>query len=120
MRVWFADGTVGTIDLFDRLEKRGHVLGALRFDQPLFAQVAVDATGGALVWPNGASLGAEELYYAVPLLQRPWRRGLYSFGLAPGDDRRRVVLGVALVVALLMMAAALFSGCPAWVVPDPE
>lgn len=107
VRLSFADGVVGKVDLFDRLGGRGTTLGTLRFDRPLFAEVTVDPTEGGLVWPNGAALGAEELYYAIPVLRRPRGRGLYSWGLATGDSRNRETVAVAVAVLLVIAAVAL-------------
>ena len=58
----FADGTTGEVAVLDRM--RGPV-----FEQPRtpagFAEVAVDAETGTIVWPNGADLAPDTLYERV-------------------------------------------------------
>ena len=58
LRVVFADGIEGEIDISDRLF--GPVFEPLR-DYSLFCQVFVDEFG-AICWPNGADLAPDALY----------------------------------------------------------
>ena len=58
LRVGFTDGTVRVIDFEKDLV--GRLFGALK-DQGLFRQVRVE--GGTLVWPNGADVCPDALYY---------------------------------------------------------
>lgn len=65
LRLTFADGLVGDIDLADRLKvPRGPVLEPLR-EVEYFAKVAVDPELGTVVWPNGADLAPEVLHEQV-------------------------------------------------------
>lgn len=65
LRLTFADGLVGDVDLADRLRMpRGPVLEPLR-DVEYFAKVAVDPELGTVVWPNGADLAPEVLHEQV-------------------------------------------------------
>jgi hypothetical protein len=59
LRLTFADGTIGDVDL-SRLEWRG-VLEPLA-DHAFFAQVFVDPESGTIAWPNGVDLAPEPLY----------------------------------------------------------
>jgi hypothetical protein len=62
LRLTFADGRVGEIDLSSKLEGQvGPVFEPLR-DPEFFAQVQVDAELGTIVWPNGADLAPEVLH----------------------------------------------------------
>lgn len=62
LRLTFADGFVGHVDLADRLKApRGPMLEPLR-DVEYFAKVAVDPELGTVVWPNGADLAPEVLH----------------------------------------------------------
>ena len=61
LKVVFADGTSGMVDLSSRLS--GAVFEPLR-DPALLSQVKVDEYG-AVCWPNGADLAPDALYRAV-------------------------------------------------------
>lgn len=61
LRVRFADGTEGVVELEDRLF--GPVFEPLR-DPELFRQVRIDEFG-APCWPNGADLAPDALYEQV-------------------------------------------------------
>jgi len=63
LRLTFADGTVGEVDLA-YLAGRGPVFEPLR-DPEYFAQVSIDPDGGTIVWPNGADVAPETLYAAA-------------------------------------------------------
>lgn len=58
LRVAFADGVQGEVDLSDRLF--GPVFEPLR-DLDLFRQADIDEFG-AVCWPNGADLAPDALY----------------------------------------------------------
>lgn len=58
LRVEFADGVSGVVDLSDRLF--GPVFEPLR-DPMLFEQVSIDEFG-AIAWPNGADLAPDALH----------------------------------------------------------
>ena len=60
LEVTFDDGTVREVDLEPVLW--GEVFEPLR-DPDYFAQVTVDPDLGTVVWPNGADLAPEFLYY---------------------------------------------------------
>lgn len=62
IRVRFADGIEGEIDLANELE--GPVFLPLR-DRDYFRQFRVDPELHALVWPNGADFAPEFLYSRV-------------------------------------------------------
>ena len=62
LRLTFADGLVGDVDLADRFkEPRGPMFEPLR-DVEYFANVSVDPELGTVVWPNGADLAPEVLH----------------------------------------------------------
>lgn len=62
LRLTFADGNVGDVDLTDKLQARlGPVFEPLR-DVEYFAQVSVDTEIGTVVWPNGADLAPDVLH----------------------------------------------------------
>ncbi len=62
LRLKFADGLVGDVDLSDRFAGRvGPMFEPLR-DVDYFAQVSVDAELGTIVWPNGADLAPDVLH----------------------------------------------------------
>lgn len=60
LEVTFADGERRRVDFEPFLG--GEVFHPLR-DPAFFARVAVDAELGTIVWPNGADLAPEFLYY---------------------------------------------------------
>ncbi len=61
LRVAFADGVQGEVDLTKRLF--GPMFEPLK-DPEAFQQVAIDEFG-AVCWPNGADLAPDTLYAAV-------------------------------------------------------
>jgi hypothetical protein len=62
LRLTFADGFIGEVDLADRFAtSRGPMLEPLR-DVTYFAKVAVDPELGTVVWPNGADLAPDVLH----------------------------------------------------------
>lgn len=62
LRLTFADGFVGDVDLTARFtEPTGPMLQPLR-DVEYFAKVAVDAELGTVVWPNDADLAPDVLH----------------------------------------------------------
>lgn len=63
-RVWleYTDGTAAEIDLAPLLT--GALHAAVRADDALFAQVAVDGAG-TIAWPDGTDLAPEPLYAAA-------------------------------------------------------
>jgi hypothetical protein len=62
LRLTFADGFVGDVDLAERLRApKGPMFIPLR-DVEYFARVAVDAEIGTVVWPNGADLAPDVLH----------------------------------------------------------
>lgn len=58
LRLSFADGTTGDVDLSGR--EWGGVLAPLR-DAAFFARVYVDAEAGTIAWPGGLDLAPEPL-----------------------------------------------------------
>ena len=56
----FGDGLVKTVDLEPQLH--GRLFGELR-DPAVFRQVRIDRDGGTIVWPNGADICPDLLYY---------------------------------------------------------
>jgi len=62
LRLTFADGTVGEVDVLDRM--RGPVFEGARTPAG-FAQVRVDGETGTVVWPGGADLAPDTLYERV-------------------------------------------------------
>lgn len=62
LRLTFADGLVGAVDLAERLAGSvGPMLAPLR-EVDFFSQVTVDDELGTIVWPNGADLAPEVLH----------------------------------------------------------
>ncbi len=62
LRLGFADGFVGDVDLSARIKAaRGQMFEPLR-DVDYFAQVTVDPQLGTVVWPNGADLAPDVLH----------------------------------------------------------
>lgn len=65
LRLRFADGVSGDVDLADQLSgDLGPVLAPLK-DLDLFSQVTVDADLRTVVWPNGADLAPDVLHQQV-------------------------------------------------------
>jgi hypothetical protein len=62
LRLTFADGFVGDVDLADRFAAaKGPMFQPLQ-DVEYFAKVAVDPDLGTVVWPNGADLAPDVLH----------------------------------------------------------
>jgi len=62
LRLTFADGVAGELDLSSKFEGAvGPVFEPLR-DQVFFAKVRVDPELGTITWPNGADLAPEVLH----------------------------------------------------------
>jgi len=62
LRLTFADGLIGEVDLSDRLAGPvGPVFEPLR-QVAYFAQVTLDEELGTIVWPNGADLAPDVLH----------------------------------------------------------
>ena len=59
LRLTFTDGLSGELDVLDRM--RGPVFAQARTPDG-FAQVAVDAETGTIVWPGGSDLAPDTLY----------------------------------------------------------
>ncbi len=72
LRLTFADGLVGEVDVIDRM--RGPIFERARTPDG-FAEVRVDRETGTVCWPNGADLAPDTLYERV-------RTGLW-----PGQSR---------------------------------
>lgn len=65
LRLGFADGLVGDVDLTDLLgDDPGPMLAPL-VDTRYFAAVVVDPGLGTIVWPNGADLAPDALHQRV-------------------------------------------------------
>jgi len=62
LRLTFADGLSGEVDVLDRL--RGPVFEEARSREG-FAKVALDRETGTVVWPGGADLAPDTLYERV-------------------------------------------------------
>lgn len=62
LRLAFADGLTGEVDVLDRMH--GPVFEAARTPEG-FAKVAVDGETGTVVWPGGADLAPDTLYERV-------------------------------------------------------
>jgi hypothetical protein len=62
LRLTFADGLSGEIDVLDRM--RGPVFKEARTSAG-FAKVKVDSETGTVVWPSGADLAPDTLYERV-------------------------------------------------------
>jgi hypothetical protein len=71
LRVTFADGVTGEVDVLDRM--RGPVFEQAR-TRAGFVDAHVDAESGTVVWPGGADLAPDTLYQRV------------STGLWPGQS----------------------------------
>jgi uncharacterized protein DUF2442 len=62
LRLTFADGVSGEVDVLDRM--RGPVFEDARSPEG-FARVEVDSETGTIVWPGGADLAPDTLYERV-------------------------------------------------------
>lgn len=62
LRLTFADGLVGEVDVLDRM--RGPIFETAKTAAG-FAAVSVDAETGTVVWPGGADLAPDTLYERV-------------------------------------------------------
>ena len=62
LRLTFADGFVGDVDLAERLAAPNGSMFEPLEDVAYFAQVTVDPELGTVVWPNGADLAPDVLY----------------------------------------------------------
>jgi hypothetical protein len=62
LRLTFADGLSGEIDVLDRM--RGPVFETARSESG-FAEISVDPETGTVVWPGGADLAPDTLYQRV-------------------------------------------------------
>lgn len=80
VRVQFTNGEVREVDLTPYLGA-GPIFAAIRHDPALFRAVVV--AGGTLVWPNGADIDPDVLYYGGP---PPWVAGLQDQPTARVDD----------------------------------
>jgi hypothetical protein len=62
LRLGFADGVVGDVDLSERIQAAtGPVFEPLK-DVEYFSKVTVDPELGTVVWPNGADLAPDVLH----------------------------------------------------------
>ncbi|MDP9189258.1 MAG: DUF2442 domain-containing protein [Actinomycetota bacterium] len=62
LRLRFADGLSGEVEVLDRM--RGRVFDLVRTPKG-FAKVRVDPETGTVVWPGGADLAPDTLYERV-------------------------------------------------------
>jgi hypothetical protein len=62
LRLTFADGLVGDVDVLDRM--RGPVFDRVKTPEG-FAEIRVDPELGTVCWPNGADLAPDTLYERV-------------------------------------------------------
>jgi hypothetical protein len=62
LRLRFADGFVGDVDLAARVKASTGPMFTPLQDVDYFAKVAVDAELGTIMWPNGADLAPEVLH----------------------------------------------------------
>ena len=62
LRLTFADGFVGDVDLAERLARPNGPMFEPLEDVGYFAQVTVDPELGTVVWPNGADLAPDVLH----------------------------------------------------------
>lgn len=67
VRLTFTDSTQREIDLEPFLQ--GPIFEPIRSNLKLFQQVAIDPEWECLVWPNGADIDPDALYYDGP---PPW------------------------------------------------
>jgi hypothetical protein len=89
LSVGFSDGRQGTVDLHSVLT--GPMLQGLR-DPQRFAHVRLDHDLGTLVWPNGADLAPEALYFLAfqddPSLQDQFQIWGYCSAAGSGGCQR--------------------------------
>ncbi|MBI4770737.1 MAG: DUF2442 domain-containing protein [Chloroflexi bacterium] len=66
LRVWlhFTDGTSREVDLDPYLH--GPIFEPVRNDPAMFRSVSVDPRARTIVWPNGADIDPDVLYYNLP------------------------------------------------------
>jgi len=80
IEIKFNNGQQGIADLTDSLE--GHVFEPLK-NTSLFSQLSVDKELETIIWPNGADLAPEYLYFKsfqnVPELQDQFRKWGYIY-----------------------------------------
>lgn len=62
LRLTFADGVTGDVDLSDRFVGPVGPMFEPLLDVDYFAQVVVDEELGTVVWPNGADLAPDVLH----------------------------------------------------------
>jgi len=70
VRLTFADGSQGTVDLRPWISGRGGLFAPLQ-DPAYFEQVSVDREAGTIVWPNGADIDPDMLFLAARGLSAP-------------------------------------------------
>lgn len=71
VRVWFTNGEQRTIDLLPYIGS-GPIFEPVRNDYSFFQAMRVD--GGTVVWPNGADIDPDVLYYGgTPSWAQPLR-----------------------------------------------
>lgn len=63
VRLGFTDGSTREVDLERYLH--GPVFEAIRSDPQVFRSVKVDKRMGTIVWPNGADIDPDVLYYEL-------------------------------------------------------
>ena len=61
VRLTFTDGSERNVDLSPYL--RGPIFEPIRTDQATFEAVSVDRELGTIVWPNGADIDPDVLYW---------------------------------------------------------
>ena len=74
LKLTFADGTEGLLDLGSRVLGRGGVFTALQ-DPEFFRRVCVNHELGTIVWPNGADFCPDVLYGWVTGRPMPFAEG---------------------------------------------
>jgi hypothetical protein len=62
LRLTFADGFIGDVDLAERFRAPNGPMFEPLEDEAYFAQVTVDPELGTIVWPNGADLAPDVLH----------------------------------------------------------